>query len=164
MVLKLADKPRLPSPSMNPPQRGPCEREAQCVLSMLEGVSCGRLMADHNPWPTCCGCSSAVASLARRDPSRIQARRDDMPVDIVCQPSYPGAMASNPSPISGPLKLAIKQSGLTHYRIAKDAEITPEQLDRFMSGERDLRLSSADKVASCLGLGLRPATKRKAKA
>ena len=86
-----------------------------------------------------------------------------MPVDILCQPSYSGAMASNPSPISGPLKLAIKQSGLSHYRIAKDAGITPEQLDRFMSGERGLQLASADKVASCLGLELRPAPNRKAK-
>jgi DNA-binding phage protein len=52
------------------------------------------------------------------------------------------------------LKKAIKQSGKTHYRIAADAGIRPAIIDRFMSGERDMRLTTAAKVATALGLVL----------
>jgi len=53
------------------------------------------------------------------------------------------------------LKAAIKASGKTHYRIAKDAGITPAMIDRFMAGTRDLRFTSASKVAEALGLELK---------
>ena len=52
------------------------------------------------------------------------------------------------------LRLAIVRSGLTHYRLAKEAGITPPTLDRFVSGERDLRLETASKIAAVLGLVL----------
>ena len=52
------------------------------------------------------------------------------------------------------LKRAIVDSGLTHYRIAKDAGVTPDVIDRFVRGERDLRLETAGKIASVLGLSL----------
>lgn len=54
------------------------------------------------------------------------------------------------------LRDAIRRSGLTHYAIAKDAGVTPAQLDRFVAGERDLTLTSAAKVAEALGLVLVP--------
>ena len=54
------------------------------------------------------------------------------------------------------LKRAIVDSGLTHYRIAKDAGVTPDVIDRFVRGERDLRLETAGKIASVLGLSLKP--------
>ena len=50
------------------------------------------------------------------------------------------------------LRAAIVESGLTHYRIAKDAGIKPDILDRFVSGERDVRLQTAEKIALVLGL------------
>jgi predicted transcriptional regulator len=53
------------------------------------------------------------------------------------------------------LKAAIRESGLTHYRIAKTAGIGPETIDRFMAG-RDIRISTVDKIAEALGLELRP--------
>lgn len=65
-------------------------------------------------------------------------------------------MAKKPKPITDTLKAAIKGSGLTHYALAKATGITAGQLDRFMSGERDLRLNSATAVAAALGLELRP--------
>ena len=40
------------------------------------------------------------------------------------------------------LRRAIRDSGLTSYRIAKDAGTTPDQVDRFLAG-RDLRVSTA---------------------
>lgn len=55
------------------------------------------------------------------------------------------------------LREAIRSSGKSHYRLAKDADVTPAQLDRFVAGERDLTLATAAKVAAALGLALRPA-------
>jgi plasmid maintenance system antidote protein VapI len=65
-------------------------------------------------------------------------------------------MAKKPKPITDTLKAAIKASGLTHYALAKVTGVTAGQLDRFVSGERDLRLSSAAAVAAALGMELRP--------
>jgi plasmid maintenance system antidote protein VapI len=53
------------------------------------------------------------------------------------------------------LRAAIRESGLTSYRIAKDCGIKPDQIDRFVSGERDLRLATAELIAERLGLELR---------
>ena len=61
-----------------------------------------------------------------------------------------------PRPIGTTLKAAISKSGLTHYALAALAGVTPSQIDRFMSGERDLRLESAGKIAAALGLELAP--------
>jgi len=71
---------------------------------------------------------------------------------------------SKSSPITDPLRRAIRKSGLSHYRIAKEAGLQAGQLDRFMSGERDLMAGSADRLAAYFGLELRPtAPRRKAK-
>ena len=59
------------------------------------------------------------------------------------------------------LKEAIRKSGKTHYRIAKDAGIKPAILDRFMSNERDMRCETAAKVMKALGLVVVPASKRR---
>ena len=59
------------------------------------------------------------------------------------------------------LKEAIAASGATHYAIGKQAGIRPDLLDRFMRGERDLRLASAGKIANALGLDLVPASTAK---
>ena len=64
-------------------------------------------------------------------------------------------MATKPKTITDQLKAAIKDSGLTHYRIAKDADINPESIDRFMSGGRDLRLETAAKICAVLNLELK---------
>lgn len=52
------------------------------------------------------------------------------------------------------LKRAITKSGLTHYAIAKSAECYTSQVDRFISGERDLGLETAGRIAAALGLHL----------
>ena len=54
------------------------------------------------------------------------------------------------------LRRAIADSGLTPYAIAKQAEIRPEVVTRFVNGERDLYLETAGKIAAVLGLALRP--------
>lgn len=55
------------------------------------------------------------------------------------------------------LRKAIVASGRTHYELGRAAGVTPAQMDRFVSGERDFRLGQAAKVAAALGLVLRPA-------
>ena len=60
-----------------------------------------------------------------------------------------------PKLITDTLRAAIKASGLTHYAVAKLANVTPSQIDRFMTGERDLRLSTAAAIAAALSLELR---------
>jgi plasmid maintenance system antidote protein VapI len=52
------------------------------------------------------------------------------------------------------LRQAIRESGRTHYAIAKEAGVLPEQLDRFVTGERSLKIETAAKVAEVLGLEL----------
>ena len=54
--------------------------------------------------------------------------------------------------IDADLRTAIIESGLTHYRIAKDAGISPDVVTRFVTGARDVTLTSAAKVAHVLGL------------
>ncbi len=57
--------------------------------------------------------------------------------------------------IDADLRTAIIESGLTHYRIAKDAGISPDVVTRFVTGARDVTLTSAAKVAHVLGLELK---------
>jgi plasmid maintenance system antidote protein VapI len=59
-----------------------------------------------------------------------------------------------PPRIDDQLRKAIKASGLTHYAIAKLADVSPSQIDRFMTGERDLKLATAANLAASLGLSL----------
>lgn len=72
------------------------------------------------------------------------------------------ARPSKPSQgIDFSLRQAIKASGLTHYRLGQEAGVAPSQIDRFMlpaddPRHRDLRLETAAKIASVLGLELRP--------
>jgi len=51
------------------------------------------------------------------------------------------------------LRSAIRDSGKTDYRIAKDAGIGPEQIGRFLAGS-DVRISTAAKICTALGLEL----------
>jgi transcriptional regulator with XRE-family HTH domain len=56
--------------------------------------------------------------------------------------------------LSGILKSAIKTSGKTVYRIAQESGVAHPVILRFMSGERDIRLETAEKLADTLGLRL----------
>jgi plasmid maintenance system antidote protein VapI len=52
------------------------------------------------------------------------------------------------------LKKAIAKSGLTINGLAVASGIPQPVLHRFMAGERDLKLATADKLATYLGLKL----------
>ena len=52
------------------------------------------------------------------------------------------------------LRQAITESSLTHYAIGKASGVDTAIIDRFMSGERDIRLETAGKIAESLGYKL----------
>lgn len=61
--------------------------------------------------------------------------------------------------LSEQLRQAIKADGRTPYAIAKAADLEPDAVYRFQEG-KDLRLSSAAKLAAVLSLRLAPAKRR----
>ncbi len=52
------------------------------------------------------------------------------------------------------LRNAIRQSGLSCYRIAKETGIQQAQLSRFMSGERGLSIEGIEAICDLIGLQL----------
>lgn len=63
------------------------------------------------------------------------------------------SMSEEPKLVTA-LRAAIVGSGLSHYRIAKDAGITADIVSRFVTGERQLKIESAGRIAEVLGLEL----------
>ena len=61
------------------------------------------------------------------------------------------------------IREAIKDSGLTIYRLAKDSGVSQPVLCRFVNGKRGITLATASKLVEVLGLEL-VAKKRKKKA
>ena len=59
-----------------------------------------------------------------------------------------------PGSLGAALKRAIEASDLTVYEIAKRAGVSQIVISRFLSGERDIRLETADRLAEVLGLKL----------
>jgi ribosome-binding protein aMBF1 (putative translation factor) len=59
-----------------------------------------------------------------------------------------------PDSLSEALKRSIQASGMTVYEIAKRAGVSQIVISRFLSGERDIRMATADKLAEVLGLKL----------
>jgi ribosome-binding protein aMBF1 (putative translation factor) len=59
-----------------------------------------------------------------------------------------------PDSVSNALKRAIEKSDMTVYEIAKKAKVSQIIISRFLSGERDIRMATADKLAQVLALKL----------
>jgi plasmid maintenance system antidote protein VapI len=55
------------------------------------------------------------------------------------------------------IRRAIRESDLTPYRIATDADVDRAIMTRFVNGERGLTLTTASRICEVLGLELRPA-------
>jgi DNA-binding phage protein len=94
----------------------------------------------------------------RTRPSRLtadEAARDiELRRKIVAE--FPPLEANNPEPggISEALREAIKASSKSVYQICKDAGISQIVVSRFLSGERDIRLATADRLAKSLGISI----------
>jgi transcriptional regulator with XRE-family HTH domain len=67
-------------------------------------------------------------------------RRDPMPASVPM--------------ISEQLRDVIRRRGLTAYKVAKDAGVSHTIVQRFLDGDRGLKLDSADKIARALRLRL----------
>ena len=65
-------------------------------------------------------------------------------------------MPRKPKPIDAELRKRIEKSGVTAYALAGLADVSPQQVGRFLRGERDLTLATAAKLAQALGLELLP--------
>lgn len=57
--------------------------------------------------------------------------------------------------LSDALKKAIESSPKSVYQICQDAGISQIVVSRFLSGQRDIRLATADRLAKALGIGVR---------
>jgi predicted transcriptional regulator len=60
----------------------------------------------------------------------------------------------NQTPMTEGIKKAIADSGLSIYMLAKESGVSQPVLHRFMAGERDIKLATADKLAKYLKLRL----------
>lgn len=56
------------------------------------------------------------------------------------------------APISDGIRAAIRDCGLAPHAVAVAAGVSPQQLYRFLSGQRGLSLESLDKIATFLKL------------
>ncbi len=58
------------------------------------------------------------------------------------------------TPLPERLRTTIRKSGKTIHGLAKESGVSHPVILRFMSGERDIRLETAEKLAATLGLRL----------
>jgi transcriptional regulator with XRE-family HTH domain len=58
--------------------------------------------------------------------------------------------------VSATLRQAIRDSGKTLYRVAKDSGVPYATLHRFMHGKTEVSMASLDKLCAYLGLTLTP--------
>ncbi len=73
------------------------------------------------------------------------------------QAEFPPATAStDSSSISDSLRNAIRQSSQSADEIAEKARISSQVVARVLSGERDIHLETADRLANVLGVKLTP--------
>jgi len=76
------------------------------------------------------------------------------------QAEFPPAppTGSAAGPLSQALKDALRASDKSMYQIAQEAGVSQIVVSRFLSGERDIRMATADKLAEALGLKLASAS------
>ncbi len=75
--------------------------------------------------------------------SQLTPERQDAMMDML-----------NAGDLAEDLRKAIADSGLTHYAIGKASGVNIANIDRFVSGERDMRVATASKICAVLGYGL----------
>jgi hypothetical protein len=61
---------------------------------------------------------------------------------------------ATPLTISDQLRVIIADSGKTAYAVGKLADVDPGMVQRFLTGERGLRVATLDKIAGAMRLRL----------
>lgn len=69
-------------------------------------------------------------------------------------PPAKSGVSEHADSLSEALKQAVRESGRSVHDIAKEAGVSEVVLERFLSGERDIRMATANKLADILGLKL----------
>ena len=54
------------------------------------------------------------------------------------------------------LRQAVRRSGLTRNQIARQTDVSYSIIHRFMAGTGDIQLATASKIATVVGVSLRP--------
>jgi len=80
---------------------------------------------------------------------------------LSCAGTIPTIMARRNATLSDQLRRAIRDSGLSCYRICLDCRIDRGTMSRFMSGDVGLGLETLDRLVDYLELKLVPRTGRK---
>src|SRR5438445_1997224 len=91
----------------------------------------------------------SAAEVARDEEVRRQVQAE-------FPPAAPSGSASGR--LSQALKDALRATDKSMYQIAQDAGVSQIVVSRFLSGERDIRMATADKLAEALGLKLAQVT------
>ena len=84
--------------------------------------------------------------IAKDQEVRRKVQEEFPPAPRVAEPISPSIAES--------LKQAIRDSGRSVYQVSKDSGIAQIVIARFLSGERDIRMATADKLARALNLHL----------
>jgi transcriptional regulator with XRE-family HTH domain len=90
----------------------------------------------------------------RRKLTPAEIARDRKLRELIQAEFPPHRRPEIPRSLSYSLKKAMKQSTKSSYQIAKEAGVSQIMVSRFLSGERDIRLATADRLAHVLGLKL----------
>jgi DNA-binding phage protein len=97
-----------------------------------------------------------IERVFRKSPLSAEEIARDQEIRRKVQAEFPPAAARDHASgrLSHALKDAIRASDKSVYQIAHDAGVSQIVLSRFLSGERDIRMATADKLADALGLTL----------
>jgi ribosome-binding protein aMBF1 (putative translation factor) len=93
----------------------------------------------------------------RSGPLSLEEAARDRELRRKIQEEFPPARPPSPpapNSLSEILRRAIRESNRSVYELAKEAGISQIMISRFLSGERDIRLATADKLAGVLELTL----------
>lgn len=63
---------------------------------------------------------------------------------------------AEPPTLSDQLRAAIAESGLSHYRLAKETGVSQPIITRFANGTRGISLETAGRIAGYFGMRLTP--------
>ena len=101
--------------------------------------------------------SRKVERVFRDRPLTPDEVANDERIRHAVQAEFPPAAASpDSSSISESLRNAIRQSSQSADEIAQRAQVSSQVIARFLYGERDIHLETADRLANVLGVKLTP--------
>jgi transcriptional regulator with XRE-family HTH domain len=65
------------------------------------------------------------------------------------------------TPLADTIRAAIQQGELSAYAVAKRAGVATQVVSRWLNGQRDITLATADKIADSLGIKAFPISPKK---